>query len=86
LNAVEIERIYVLKAYQGIKAGQALLEKAFEIASKYHSSVVWLGVWEKNHRAIQFYLKNGFIQFSRHTFRLGNDDQTDSLMHCICKK
>ena len=41
---------------------------------------VWLGVWEKNERAIAFYRKNGFVAFDTHIFKLGDDEQTDILM------
>jgi ribosomal protein S18 acetylase RimI-like enzyme len=41
---------------------------------------IWLGVWEKNHNAIGFYTKNGFITFDKHLFLLGDDQQTDLLM------
>jgi ribosomal protein S18 acetylase RimI-like enzyme len=41
---------------------------------------VWLGVWEQNHRALQFYKKNGFVPFDTHIFKLGNDEQTDIMM------
>jgi len=40
----------------------------------------WLGVWEENHRAIQFYAKNGFVTFDKHVFTLGDEQQTDLLM------
>ncbi|MEO0042703.1 MAG: hypothetical protein RL329_2151, partial [Bacteroidota bacterium] len=35
-KALEIERIYVLKAFQGQKVGQILYEKAIQIAKQYH--------------------------------------------------
>ena len=79
-NALEIERIYVIKAYQGQKTGQKLFNKALEIAEKLNVDFVWLGVWEKNFKAIQFYKKNGFIEFNRHSFKLGSDLQTDIMM------
>ena len=41
---------------------------------------VWLGVWEDNPRAISFYRKNGFVEFDKHIFVLGDDEQTDILM------
>lgn len=78
--AVEIERIYVLKAFHGKKAGQELYKKAIQIAAQKNLTYVWLGVWENNTRAIQFYRKNGFVEFSKHIFRLGNDEQTDIMM------
>jgi len=79
-NSVEIERIYVLKAFYGKKVGQALYDKALMLAHEAKANYVWLGVWEKNHRAIQFYKKNGFVVFDQHVFKLGNDEQTDLMM------
>lgn len=79
-NSLEIERIYVLKEFYGKKVGQKLYEKAMEIAEQKNVDYVWLGVWEKNSRAIRFYEKNGFVEFDKHVFKLGNDEQIDILM------
>jgi ribosomal protein S18 acetylase RimI-like enzyme len=82
-KAVEIERIYVLQAYHGKKIGQLLFNKAIEIAKEHKANYVWLGVWEENHRALQFYKKNGFVPFDTHIFKLGNDEQTDIMMKLV---
>jgi ribosomal protein S18 acetylase RimI-like enzyme len=79
-DTLEIERIYVKSAYHGKKAGQLLYEKAVEVAAMKKSSILWLGVWEENQRAIRFYEKNGFVAFSKHIFRMGEDEQTDIMM------
>jgi ribosomal protein S18 acetylase RimI-like enzyme len=79
-NALEIERIYVLKEFHGKKVGQFLFDKAIEIAKEYHVAYVWLGVWENNKRALQFYTKNGFVEFDQHIFVLGDEAQTDIMM------
>ena len=79
-NATEIERIYILKAYQGQNIGQHLLDRAIEIARQKEHQYIWLGVWEENRGAIRFYERNGFVAFGRHTFMLGNDEQKDVLM------
>jgi ribosomal protein S18 acetylase RimI-like enzyme len=79
-NALEIERIYVLQECHGKNVGQALFAKAKEIAEQMHADYMWLGVWEKNPRAISFYKKNGFIEFDKHIFKLGDDEQTDIMM------
>lgn len=79
-KALEIERIYVPKEYHGQKVGQVLYEKAVEIAKQKDADYVWLGVWEENFRALSFYRKNGFVEFDKHIFRLGNDEQTDIMM------
>ncbi|MBF4515891.1 GNAT family N-acetyltransferase [Flavobacterium sp. ANB] len=79
-KALEIERIYVLKEFHGKHVGQLLYEKAIEIAKSKNSQYVWLGVWEENYRAARFYKKNGFVEFDKHIFKLGNDEQTDLMM------
>ncbi len=78
--AIEIERIYVLKEFHGKHIGQALFNKTLQIAKHKSATYIWLGVWEKNTRAIHFYKKNGFIEFDKHIFKLGNDAQTDIMM------
>lgn len=79
-NALETERIYVLKAFHGKQIGQALYEKAVEIAQQQNAPYLWLGVWEENKRAINFYTKNGFVEFDKHIFKLGDDEQIDVMM------
>jgi Acetyltransferases len=79
-KALEIERIYVLKDFHGKKVGQLLYDKAIEVASQTNADYVWLGVWEENPRAISFYKKNGFVEFDKHIFKLGDDEQTDIMM------
>jgi len=79
-SSLEIERIYVLQEFHGKNVGQVLYNKAIEIAKQRNAEYVWLGVWEKNPRAIHFYKKNGFVEFDKHIFKLGNDEQTDTMM------
>ncbi|KOP36947.1 N-acetyltransferase [Flavobacterium sp. WLB] len=79
-KSLEIERIYVSKEFHGKKVGQLLYEKAIQTAKEKNADYVWLGVWEENHRALSFYKKNGFVEFDKHIFRLGNDEQTDIMM------
>lgn len=84
-KAVEIERIYVRKAFQGRKVGQLLFDWAMQIAKERQADYIWLGVWEKNSKAIAFYQKNGFITFDQHIFMIGDDPQTDWMMKRILK-
>ena len=79
-KGIEIERIYVLKDFHGKSVGQLLYDKAIDVAKQKNSDFVWLGVWEENPRAINFYKKNGFVEFDKHIFKLGNDEQTDIMM------
>ncbi len=82
-KALEIERIYVLNEFHGKKVGQLLYQKAIEIAHQMQVNYVWLGVWEENLRALNFYKKNGFVEFDKHLFKLGEDEQTDIMMKMI---
>lgn len=79
-TSLEIERIYVKSSHHGKKVGQVLYEKALEIAQKENKKYIWLGVWEENKRAVSFYKKNGFVEFDKHIFRLGSEEQTDLMM------
>jgi ribosomal protein S18 acetylase RimI-like enzyme len=76
---VELKRIYVLRAWQGRRVAQALMEAALDAARTGGAQTVWLGVWERNARAVAFYRKYGFTQVGEHDFLLGNDVQTDWL-------
>lgn len=79
-DSLEIERIYVSEKFQGLGLGRYLMERAVGIARARKKKYAWLGVWEKNERAIGFYKKNGFYETGTHTFVMGEDKQTDFVM------
>lgn len=81
--AIEVARIYALDTAIGKGVGKALMETCLQIAKEMDRKAVWLGVWEKNERAINFYQKWGFEKFGEHKFLLGTDLQTDCLMKKI---
>ena len=78
--SIEIGRIYVEQEGIGKGIGSALMQRCIDFAKEKKKKVVWLGVWEHNANAYQFYLKWGFERFSEHIFMLGDDPQTDWLM------
>jgi ribosomal protein S18 acetylase RimI-like enzyme len=79
-SAIEIERLYVRHEHHGQKIGTILMQHCIAYATSQKHDLVWLGVWERNHRAIRFYTKCGFEVFGSHPFVLGSDVQTDVLM------
>ncbi|MFT3705722.1 MAG: GNAT family N-acetyltransferase [Agriterribacter sp.] len=80
-NVIEIERIYVLKEYQGVKVGWEMMKKCKEIAAQDKYDVIWLQVWQRNNKAIQFYQKAGFVIYETTTFSYSQDiKQEDFLM------
>lgn len=79
-NSIEISRLYAKSSFIGKGIGKALMDAAIEEAKKLQKTVIWLGVWEHNHRAINFYKKCGFEKFAEQDFILGNDLQHDWVM------
>ena len=79
-TAIEIARIYASAAFIGKGAGSKLMQHCIDKARELGGDIIWLGVWEKNERAILFYNRWGFKKFGTHDFVLGNDVQTDWLM------
>lgn len=57
---LEIQKIYIKKAFTNQQIGQYLVEQCVRVATLYEQPVVWLDVLKTNHRAQQFYLRNGF--------------------------
>ncbi len=79
-NTIEIARIYSVKEKIGSGVGKALIKQCIAIAEERKKEMIWLGVWEQNQRAIQFYRRFGFEKFGEQSFMLGNDKQNDWLM------
>lgn len=78
--SLEIERIYISGEYQSQGLGSVLMEHALAIARQNEKTSVWLGVWEKNEKAINFYKKHGFTVSGTHVFIMGDEVQTDFVM------
>lgn len=80
-NALEIQRIYILKAYQGKGLGKFAFEYALEVAESGPFDWAWLGVWEYNIKAQTFYSHYGFEKFAEHEFVVSEDKvDTDWLL------
>lgn len=80
-KGIEIERIYVLKEYQGVKVGKEMMEKCKQVALREEFDMIWLQVWQHNHKAVQFYQKAGFVVYDTAIFSYGKDmEQDDFLM------
>jgi ribosomal protein S18 acetylase RimI-like enzyme len=76
---LELKRLYVARAWHGRGVAQALMDAAIDAARAHGAQTLWLGVWERNPRAVAFYVKYGFERVGEHTFVLGGDAQTDWL-------
>lgn len=77
---VELMRFYVVATAHGGGVAQRLMSSAFEAARELGAQQVWLGVWERNPRAIAFYHKCGFRDVGSKIFVVGADTQTDRVL------
>jgi ribosomal protein S18 acetylase RimI-like enzyme len=76
----EIQRLYVVEDWHGKGVAQELMKACISEIKEIGSDALWLGVWERNPRAIAFYKKFGFVEAGEHTFPLGGDPQRDIVM------
>lgn len=79
-SSLELKRFYVASQWHGRGVAQALMQRVLTAASESGGRTLWLGVWERNARAIAFYRKCGFEHVGEQPFRLGADVQTDWIM------
>jgi ribosomal protein S18 acetylase RimI-like enzyme len=77
-NNLELQRFYLHPDFQGKGIAQDMMQMVYHHCAQ--CEWIWLGVWEHNPRAIQFYLKCGFERFADHNFKMGDELQTDWLM------
>jgi len=80
LKPLEIRRIYASQEHLGKGVGKELMQATIQEAQRRNCDCIWLGVWEKNQRAIVFYNKWGFREVGTHIFSVGEDPQTDFIM------
>jgi GNAT superfamily N-acetyltransferase len=77
---IEVRRFYVDRPYHGRGIAQALMRAVEQTARSLRGRTLWLGVWERNPRAIAFYGKCGFVDVGHHAFVVGTEEQTDRVM------
>lgn len=76
----ELHRIYVSSKWHGRGVATELMRAVYVAAARAGSDCLWLGVWERNLKAIAFYQKCGFSVVGDHVFKLGQDPQRDLIM------
>ena len=81
-RGIELKRIYVLKEFHSLKIGAELMSFALNLATEKNYELVWLGVWEHNEKAKNFYKKFGFEDSgATHPFPIGATPQTDQWLY-----
>jgi diamine N-acetyltransferase len=59
---VEVARFYVDRPWHGRGIARQLMDRAVAYARERGGRTVWLAVWQRNPRAVAFYLKYGFTR------------------------
>jgi ribosomal protein S18 acetylase RimI-like enzyme len=79
-DLLEIARLYVRGDAKGKGVGKVLMQRAIHEAASRGKEALWLGVWERNTRAIEFYRRWEFFEAGSQPFKLGDDQQNDLVM------
>jgi diamine N-acetyltransferase len=78
--ALEVARLYVDRAWHGQGLAGRLLEALQAAARERGVEPLWLGVYQRNPRAIAFYERMGFHAVGEQIFKIGTDPQVDWVM------
>ena len=79
-SAIEIARLYAGQRWIGAGIGALLMQRCLVEAASRGRRTIWLGVWERNARAIGFYQRWHFTIVGSRPFQLGSDRQNDRIM------
>lgn len=85
-HPIEILRFYVDRAWKGLGVGRLLMAELKAEARRLGAGSAWLGVWQRNLRAIAFYEKCGFVTVGETVYVVGEDRQSDLVMQCILEQ
>lgn len=77
VEAIELQRVYILEKAKGKGVGAALMRRCFGAARAKGYKTIWLGVWEQNLAAQRFYEKFGFIKAGELRFLYGENLETN---------
>lgn len=72
-NTTKLDRIYLLKEFQGARLGYELLQHNITLAKNNDQSGIWLYTWVGNKKAIEFYTKTGFSVIGSHDFHVAQE-------------
>jgi ribosomal protein S18 acetylase RimI-like enzyme len=76
----EILRFYLRGEFHGSGVATMLMDAALAALRQHGATTAWLGVWERNPRAIGFYRKHGFSEVGEQIFVVGTDPQRDKVL------
>lgn len=81
--ALELHRVYVSQARQGVGVGRILLTWAIDRAQQRAAKSLFLGVWQGNERAIALYKSRGFDIVGTYKFVVGDTRDDEYIMRLV---
>ena len=79
-TAIELQRIYVDRSHHGTGLAQTLMATLIIEATRRGAGALFLGVFERNAKALRFYAAQGFREVGAQTFVVGSDPQRDLVL------
>jgi diamine N-acetyltransferase len=80
VEAIELQRIYILEKAKGKGVGERLMKCCFDRARAKNYKTIWLSVWERNLAAQRFYERFGFVKAGEHQFPYGSTVGTNFVL------
>lgn len=77
--AVQLWRLYLGQGFIGQKLGARLMQAAQHEARRRGAATLWLGVYDRNVRAVEFYRRFGFSQVGASEFLFGGQVYVDPI-------
>ncbi len=76
----EVQRLYLLREYQGGGRGSRMLEHALNWLEADGPRTLWIGVWSENYGAQKLYGRYGFTKVGEYSFMVGDHADREFIM------
>ncbi|QOD60547.1 GNAT family N-acetyltransferase [Polaribacter haliotis] len=73
-NVTKMERLYLLEEFYGLGLGNKLFQHNLNLTKTNLQKGIWLYVWIKNFRALEFYKKAGFKKIALYDFPISETE------------
>jgi len=79
-NSAEVHRLYIFSRFAGQGIGRKLMEACIGLAREENFDGIWLGVWDENKQAKDFYESAGFRKVGEMDFIYGSHTFVNDVM------
>lgn len=73
-NITKMERLYLIEEFYGLGLGKELFQHNLNLVKQQNQKGIWLYVWIKNYRALEFYNKAGFKKIASYDFPISDTE------------